>query len=497
MNALQTIIYSGLWYVLCAVSLLFVVGTEAILYRAIAEKRKRKPILAGSVNAALAFVLFLILMDCAMTRITSSSEKYLQIELFLFDLPWLFYAGLEVLIGALLLIGSRDNMVYTNSSLTSETIRQAVDLLPEGIVICSRDGTVRLSNLKMNDLAKALSGDLLVDGRRLWSIVAETGKEQGGKYLVRLPSKEVWLFEKENFTADEQVYTQITAADVTERYRIIDELADKNEHLLDIRRRMKAVTDLSGDMFVAQEEADARAALHNQLGQVLLMGRHYIRHPDVTDPKVVYAATRQMNLFLLGESEEPYQGEEDPVTTAIAMANSIGVRVVFETSGATRPESAPAQPASASAHSEASPAQPASATATASAHSEASPAQLPNPIKELLAQAITECAANTVKHAEGDTITVSITAPAPTGSARHDSTRHDSARHDSTKPDSAPASGHPSETAICITNNGKPPQGEIVVSGGLLSLRRRVVEAGGTMHLESAPAFVLTLHFPK
>lgn len=469
MNALQTIIYSGLWYVLCAVSILFVVGTEAILYRAIAEKRKRKPILAGSVNAALAFVLFLILMDCAMTRITSSSEKYLQIELFLFDLPWLFYAGLEVLIGALLLIGSRDNMVYTNSSLTSETIRQAVDLLPEGIVICSRDGTVRLSNLKMNDLAKALSGDLLVDGRRLWSIVVDTGKEQGGKYLVRLPSKEVWLFEKEKFTADEQVYTQITAADVTERYRIIDELADKNEHLLDIRRRMKAVTDLSGDMFVAQEEADARAALHNQLGQVLLMGRHYIRHPDVTDPKVVYAATRQMNLFLLGESEEPYQGEEDPVTTAIAMANSIGVRVVFETSGATRPESAPAQPAS------------------ASAHTEASPAQLPNPIKELLAQAITECAANTVKHAEGDTITVSITAPAPTGSARHDST----------KPDSAPASGHPSETAICITNNGKPPKDEIVVSGGLLSLRRRVVEAGGTMHLESAPAFVLTLHFPE
>ncbi len=497
MNALQTIIYSGLWYVLCAVSILFVVGTEAILYRAITEKRKRKPILAGSVNAALAFVLFLILMDCAMTRITSSSEKFLPFELFLFDLPWLFYAGLEVLIGALLLIGSRDNMVYTNSSLTSETIRQAVDLLPEGIVICSRDGTVRLSNLKMNDLAKALSGDLLVDGRRLWSIVVDTGKEQGGKYLVRLPSKEVWLFEKENFTADEQIYTQITAADVTERYRIIDELADKNEHLLDIRRRMKAVTDLSGDMFVAQEEADARAALHNQLGQVLLMGRHYIRHPDVTDPKVVYAATRQMNLFLLGESEEPYQGEEDPVTTAIAMANSIGVRVVFETSGATRPESAPAQlpnpikellaqAASASAHSGSAPVSAAISTPSTA------PAQLPNPIKELLAQAITECAANTVKHAEGDTITVSITARAPTGF-----TPSGSARHDSTKPDSAPASGHPSETAICITNNGKPPKGEIVVSGGLLSLRRRVVEAGGTMHLESAPAFVLTLHFPE
>ena len=432
MNGLQTIIYSGLWYILCAFSMLFVAGTEAILYRAVTEKRKKAPLLTAAVNAILAFALFLILMDCAMSKITSSPERFTQFEVFLFDLPWLFYAGMEVLIGILLLIGSRENILYSNSSPTSETIRQAVDLLPEGIVISSRDGTVRLCNLKMNDLSKALTGDLLSDAGRLWSVVVETGKEQGGKYLVRLPSKEVWLFEKGSFTADEQTYTQITSVDVTERYRIIDELEEKNDHLLDIRRRMKAVSDLSGDMFVAQEEADARAALHNQLGQVLLMGRHYILHPDVTDPEVVYAATKQMNQFLLGESEEPYQGKEDAVTSAITMSNSIGVRV--EIKDTAHPDSA---------------------------YAKGTVASLEERIKVILAQAITECAANTVKHAEGDTVTVTID----------------------------------QEKTIRITNNGKPPKGEIAVSGGLLSLRRRILEAGGTMELESAPAFLLTLHF--
>ncbi|MBQ1682512.1 MAG: hypothetical protein II067_09930 [Agathobacter sp.] len=367
-----------------------------------------------------------------MLKITSSPELYTHFETFLFDLPWLFYAGVEVLIGILLLIGSRENILYSNSSPTSETIRQAVDLLPEGIVISSRDGTVRLCNLKMNDLSKALTGDLLSDAGRLWSVVVETGKEQGGKYLVRLPSKEVWLFEKGSFTAGEQTYTQITSVDVTERYRIIDELEEKNDHLLDIRRRMKAVSDLSGDMFVAQEEADARAALHNQLGQVLLMGRHYILHPDVTDPDVVYAATKQMNQFLLGESEEPYQGEEDAVTSAIAMANSIGVRV--EIKDTEHPDSG---------------------------YSKGTVASLEERIKVILAQAITECAANTVKHAEGDTVTVTID----------------------------------QEKTIRITNNGKPPKGEIVVSGGLLSLRRRIQEEDGTMELESAPSFLLIMHF--
>ena len=96
-----------------------------------------------------------------------------------------------------------------------------------------------------------------------------------------------------------------------------------------------------------------------------------------------------------------------------------------------------------------------------SGYSKGTVASLEERIKVILAQAITECAANTVKHAEGDTVTVTID----------------------------------QEKTIRITNNGKPPKGEIVVSGGLLSLRRRIQEEDGTMELESAPSFLLIMHF--
>ena len=180
---------------------------------------------------------------------------------------------------------------------------------------------------------------------------------------------------------------------------------------------MKAVTELSGDMFVAQEEADARAALHNQLGQVLLMGRHYINHQDTTDPKLVYLATRQMNQFLLGESEEPYNGEEDELALAVSMAGSIGIKI--EISGEEPKD---------------------------------------KDLRKILAQAITECAANTVKHAEGDTVWVEING-----------------------------------RDITITNNGKPPKGRITESGGLLSLRRNIEAAGGVMKVTSEPEFRLEI----
>ena len=77
-------------------------------------------------------------------------------------------------------------------------------------------------------------------------------------------------------------------------------------------------------------------------------------------------------------------------------------------------------------------------------------------VRKILAQAITECAANTVKHAEGDRIMIDI-----------------------------------SDTGIVITNNGRPPKGTIAESGGLLSLRRKIEAMGGTMLIESAPAFAL------
>lgn len=79
----------------------------------------------------------------------------------------------------------------------------------------------------------------------------------------------------------------------------------------------------------APKEAAARSALHNELGQVLMMGRRYIEHPESTDRAMVALMTRQMNRFLLGESETTRPPEEDALRQAIRLAESIGVTVAL------------------------------------------------------------------------------------------------------------------------------------------------------------------------
>ena len=48
-----------------------------------------------------------------------------------------------------------------------------------------------------------------------------------------------------------------------------------------------------------------------------------------------------------------------------------------------------------------------------------------------------------------------------------------------------------------LSNNGRPPQSEIVEGGGLSSLRSMTEMASGSMRVESTPRFMLTVNVPK
>ncbi|MBQ6413416.1 MAG: hypothetical protein IJI19_08060 [Ruminococcus sp.] len=421
MTSLQSISGSLLYYLIGIFVVLLVIGQTAELFQAIRYRRDKKHLIVSVINLLLCFALLIMLMDFSQSRVVSPEDYllYKPFQLAIFAQPWLWIVCGEMICTVILILLFRSDFKYRKKHLTPDAIRQTVDLLPAGICISDKKGTVLLSNLKMNAICRELTGHLLSDANRFAAQIEAEGEKQNNRYFVKLQSGTVCQFEQSALTESGREYNCLKVIDVTERFRVTEELKTKNAHLQEIRRRMQAVSDLSGDMFVAQEEAAARAALHNQLGQVLLMGRHYLEHPDDTDANLVYITTTQMNAFLLGEYKEPTGQKDDLLTEVLWMARSIGVTVNINGS---LPEHASA--------------------------------------RTILAHAIQECVANCVKHAKGDRLMVTI-----------------------------------SDKEIVITNNGKPPKGEIAESGGLLSLRRSVEEAGGTMTVQSQPEFELSLSF--
>ncbi|MBR3099496.1 MAG: hypothetical protein IKH18_07985 [Clostridia bacterium] len=373
MKAVSMLRDSFVWYALATGSLLLVIGELAALAGAFRVRRNRRTVLFSGLNLLAGLALFTVLMDCARyTYLSEPDPRYRPFQLTMFSLPWGLYAGIGAVLAVLLAVILRNNRIYLRDHLTADSVRETVDLLPEGICISAPDGTVLLSNLQMNAICRTLTGSVLSDANRFRKQVEAKSEQQDSETLVRLPYGETRRFSLEKITVNGKEYDLLIAADVTEQYRITEELREKNEHLQDIRRRMKAVTDISGDLFFAREKADARAALHNQLGQVLLTGRHYLEHPDSTDGEMVRMLTREMNRFLLREAEIPTGTDDTPAGTdllqqTLYLIRGIGIRAEID-------GKLPEEPAR----------------------------------RTLLAYAVQECATNAVKHAEADRLTVRL-----------------------------------------------------------------------------------------
>ena len=51
--------------------------------------------------------------------------------------------------------------------------------------------------------------------------------------------------------------------------------------------------------------------------------------------------------------------------------------------------------------------------------------------------------------------------------------------------------------SVRITNDGRPPESEVVPKGGLHNLYRHIADCGGTMEIQWKPVFVLTVVLPE
>ena len=334
-------------------------------------------------------------------------------------LPWPVIAGLELCSALLLVLAARDRLRHARTHPSAQTVKQAVDQLPAGVGVIDGDGTTLLSNLKLNEYNQALTGSAFSDGKTLLAAVQMRGTPQNGKLLLRLPDETVLLWTQRPLTLDGKQYTQLLAEDVSEQYRGTAALEAKAAAERELQRRMKTYQRRQTELVARQELLAARTTVHSQLGGALLTGKYHLEHPEGTDAAALRLLLEQLNTYLLSEAEEP-ELRGDALDSALQLAQDIGVRV--ELHGALPPDGA---------------------------------------LRELLGQAITECAANTVKHARGDRLTVTLT-----------------------------------DGGFRIENNGSPPAHEIVPVGGLRSLRLAAEQAGGRMTLQSLPRFVLELRCP-
>ena len=415
MANLSSVIYSPLGKVIILAALAILVIEIEL---SIVSVRQRRTF--DTINLIWGIVFFTCLMDMIYVPWYVQGERndWTSLVAFLRDMPWIFSFGIELIMLVTVIVRARIIYKYRKERITKSSIKEAMDKLPAGICILRDEESVILTNLKMKEYINKFIGNNLSDGKEFWNYIKNVGKKRGDRYILK--NDEMYIsFKKDELLVYDKCYDEIKAFDVTEQARLMKKLEEKNAKLRDVQYRMKAYQVRAADMFMDQELLDARVAVHDGLGALLLQSRSYLDgHMD--DEEELLKSLKYTNGFLLSESEAVPE-ERDHFKEGLRMAEGIGIKVVIECEEALHKD-----------------------------------------IRNLVGQAIGECAANTVKHAGGDEIQVKIESIDKT-------------------------------FVIEITNNGEPPEEDIKETGGLLSLRHMTENLGGDMTIYSEPTFKIKI----
>ena len=171
---------------------------------------------------------------------------------------------------------------------SARMIKKAIDSYPGGICFSALDGRVILVNEKMNKLMLELTGHTILNAKVAWEELtnfANNGKaekldqswlpkdtDNGNEstqqqWFFRFSDGLIWRFEL-RFLDSHTV--QIEAAEITELYRLSEELYENTIRLQEMQKRQKALLDSIVEVNLNKEILAAKMHIHDELGHCLL-----------------------------------------------------------------------------------------------------------------------------------------------------------------------------------------------------------------------------------
>ncbi len=257
-----------------------------------------------------------------MERLTGALFAYFYIAAILF---WL--------VRSILICALRGREIRTNLSALS--IKNAMDSLNTGVMFCENGGFIVLCNKQMQRLMAVITGEILRNGEQFFRLLASgelspackiTGFEGGNACL--LPDGSVWLFARAELTVKRKKYSQLTATDITERWKLTAELKSQNEELT--RRQEELIETLNNLQTLSRERETQRARMraHDLLGgrlSLLLRTLHGESAPD-------YSLLRSLTSGLMEElkAAESAHSPQDDMKILKQTFASVGVGIHFD-----------------------------------------------------------------------------------------------------------------------------------------------------------------------
>lgn len=165
--------------------------------------------------------------------------------------------------------------------LRVNAIKESFDQLPTAVCFFDNLGGIVLCNRQMYRLSQYLfQSDMQYLGEVKISLASPPDgvvrlSDMADTY--RFPDKTVWQFEWTKVTDRYgEVYTQLTAADITELHRALVQLADDNRKLEENAKKLRELSENVEAVAREKELLAAKSAMHDSLAACITVTKQYL-----------------------------------------------------------------------------------------------------------------------------------------------------------------------------------------------------------------------------
>ena len=246
---------------------------------------------------------------------------------------WLYVAAMLFWLARSIVIALR-RYREIRTTISALSIKSAMDSLNTAVMFCESGGFIVLCNRQMQRLMTVITGEIQRNGEQFFRLLASGETRPGcestwfeGENACLLPDGTVWLFARGDLTIKKKTYSQFTASDITERWKLTATLQTQNEELRQRQEELVETLDNLQALSHERETQKARMRAHDILGGRLTLLLRTIR----SEPAPDYELLRSLTSGLMDElkAAENAHSPQDDMDILKQAFEAIGVGVLF------------------------------------------------------------------------------------------------------------------------------------------------------------------------
>ena len=235
----------------------------------------------GSCLALYYYLAMIIIQSVVLAAVVEiKAISHLSESAFLYEvlvLPaWMFLLWF-VLLFVINLHGITFFLHWRRNHISSVSIHDAFEAIPEGICYFSPDGVPILVNRRMLQIHAELTRNDLVDMLELWkqmksSCIAYTeGADGVERLVVPIGDKKILQMQRHKIYAEKGWFYELISSDISTQYAMTQELMIENSRLQEMEKRLREYGSNIVSLTREKEILAAKMHVHDELGQLLLM----------------------------------------------------------------------------------------------------------------------------------------------------------------------------------------------------------------------------------